>query len=220
MSTSTTFLTSTLYHYLQDVSLRESPVLAQLRRETAKMPGSQMQIAPEQGQFMALLVELLGVRHALEIGTFTGYSALAVAQALPPGGELICCDIDAEVTKVAQRFWQQAGVNNKIDLRIGPAVDTLADLINNKGAGHFDFVFIDADKANYDTYYEQALILLKRNGLIVVDNVLWGGKVAESNEQGNSTVAIRDLNEKIKHDPRVNISLVPIGDGLLLCRKC
>lgn len=219
MSNRTIELTDRLYGYLLDVSLRESPVLAELRAETAKLPMAMMQIGPEQGQFMALLAELVGARRAIEIGTFTGYSTLCVAQALPPDGRVIACDVSEEYTAVAQRFWAKAGVAGKIDLRLAPALDTLRSLLSGGGAGSFDFAFIDADKREYDDYYEAVLKLLRPGGLMTIDNVLWDGAVADPAKQDADTVALRKLNEKLKADGRISLSLVPIGDGLTLARK-
>ena len=211
-------LTDALHDYLIGVSLREPPLLARLRAETAGMPGAGMQICPEQGQFMGLLVELTGARRALEVGTFTGYSALCVALALPAGGRLTACDINAETTAVARRYWDEAGVADKIDLRLGPALETLDGLIEAAGEP-YDFAFIDADKTNYGGYYERALALLRPGGLIVVDNVLWGGSVIDESRVDEDTEAIRDLNAKLKDDERVSLSMLPIGDGLTLARK-
>jgi caffeoyl-CoA O-methyltransferase len=178
-----------------------------------------MQIGPEQGQFMALLVELIGARRTLEVGTFTGYSALAVALALPPEGRVTACDVSEEYTRVARRYWAKAAVEHKIELKLGPALDTLGGLLAAGAAGSFDFAFIDADKNNYDGYYEQALQLLRPGGLIAIDNVLWGGDVVNPEKRDPDTTAIRALNEKLNADERVSISLLPIGDGLTLARK-
>jgi len=219
MSTQTLALDDRLYHYLLSVSLREPEVLAQLRQETADHPMRTMQISPEQGQFMALLVRLMGATRALEIGVFTGYSSLAVALALPPEGKLIACDVSQEYTAVARRYWQQAGVAGKIDLWIAPALETLDHLLTDGQAGTFDFAFIDADKQNYLNYYERALELLRPGGLIVIDNVLWSGSVADPAVEDESTVAIREFNQKLHQDDRVFLSLVPIGDGLTLALK-
>lgn len=219
MSTKTLNLTPSVYDYMLKHSLRESSVLKALRDETATMTGAVMQISPEQGQFMSLLIEILGARKTLDIGTFTGYSALVVAQALPENGKVIACDVSAESTTVAKKYWQQANVANKIDLHIAPALETLQKLLDNHEAGTYDFAFIDADKRNYLEYYEKALTLLRPGGVIAIDNVLWSGKVADHHEQGDDTNAIRAVNTKLVHDNRVTISMVPIGDGLTLARK-
>ncbi len=219
MSNRSIVLDDPLYEYLLSVSLRESDVLRRLREETAALPQHNMQIAPEQGQFMALLAELIGARKCLEIGTFTGYSALAVAAALPPDGTLVTCDISEDFTARAQPFWRQAGVAGRIDLRIGPALDTLDALIADGEAGSFDFAFIDADKANYQGYFQRVLDLVRRGGLICVDNVLWHGAVVDPARNDEDTEAIRAFNASLARDPRVSLSLVPIGDGLTLARK-
>lgn len=219
MSKQTLELNDALYHYLLENSLREPEILARLRSETAKHPMNMMQISPEQGQFMALLVRLLGARKTLEVGVFTGYSSLVVALALPPDGKLVACDVSEEYTTIARRFWQEAGVADKIDLQIGPAVETLDRLLEQGEAGTFDFAFIDADKSNYDAYYERALHLLRAGGVIAIDNVLWSGDVADPTVQDARTNAIRQLNQKIHQDNRVLISLLPIGDGLTLAMK-
>ena len=219
MSTRTLNLNEQLYTYLLNHSLREHPVLTEVREVTATMTGSQMQISPEQGQFMALLIRLINAKKALEIGVFTGYSSLTVALALPEDGRLIACDITESCTKTAQEFWQKANVAEKIDLRIAPALKILDQLIANNEANSFDFIFIDADKKNYRNYYEQALILAKPGGLILLDNMLWGGRVADINNQEKNTNTIRDLNKFILNDSRVDMSLLPIGDGLTIARK-
>ena len=209
-----------LYNYLLAVSLRETEVLAQLRQATATSQSmAQMQIAPEQGQFMALLIQLIGAKKTLDIGVFTGYSALVVALALPQGGKVVACEINREYAEFARHWWQKAGVIDKIDLHLAPAQDTLALLIARGEVDSFDFAFIDADKSNYDTYYEQALQLVCPGGLIAIDNVLWSGRVADSNIQDNRTVKIRDFNQKLHQDKRIDLSLVPIADGLTLARK-
>lgn len=208
-----------LYNYLLSTSLREHEVLRRLREETASYRNAMMQIAPEQGQFMALLVQLLGAKKAVEIGVFTGYSSLSVALALPPDGKIIACDVSEEYTSVARRYWQEAGVADKVDLRIAPALETLDRLLAEGQAGTFDFAFIDADKGNYDGYYERSLQLLRPGGLIAIDNVLWGGDVADPEVQDNSTQAIRALNEKLHQDERVSLSLLPVADGLTLALK-
>ncbi len=212
-------LTAELQDYILAVSLRESEALRRLRAETAALPMAGMQIGPDQGQLMALLVRLIGARRCLEIGTFTGYSALAVALALPPEGRIVCCDVNPETTAVAQRHWQAAGVGEKIDLRLAPAIETLDALLREKQEGRFDFAFIDADKENYDRYYERALRLLRPGGLLVIDNVLWGGDVADARQNDPETKALRALNRKLHHDERIDLSLLPIGDGVTLARK-
>lgn len=211
--------TTKLRDYLLSTSLRDTETLAELRAETAKLSQGVMQICPEQGQFMALLIELLGAKKTLEIGVFTGYSALSVALALPHDGELIACDINEEWTNVAKKYWKKAQVDHKIKLHLAPADVTLNKLITNGHIGTFDFCFIDADKENYLSYYENALTLLRPNGLILVDNVLWSGKVADFNKQDEETVALRKFNEKLYSDNRVSLSMLPIGDGLTLARK-
>ena len=219
MSRQSLTLSDALYDYLLEVSLREPPLLARLREETAALPRSGMQISPEQGQFMALLAELVGARRVLEVGTFTGYSALVVALALPADGRIITCDVDEDMTAIAQRYWAEAGVADKIDLRLGPAVDTLDALLADGGADTFDFAFVDADKENYDAYYERALALLRQGGLMVIDNVLWSGAVADPEQQDADTSALRALNAKLHGDQRVSLSLLPVCDGITLARK-
>jgi predicted O-methyltransferase YrrM len=212
-------LSDSLADYLRSVSLREPEILTKLRQETASQPMSQMQIAPEQGQFMALLVQLIGAKKTLEVGVFTGYSSLAVALALPADGRIIACDVSEEYTSIARRYWQAAGVAEKIELCIAPALDTLDHLLATGQEGTFDFAFIDADKGNYDGYYERSLQLVRTGGLIAIDNVLWSGKVADDEIQDNQTCKIRQLNQKLHDDPRVQISMVPIADGLTLALK-
>ncbi len=219
MSRQSLTLSDALYDYLLEVSLREPPLLARLREETAALPRSGMQISPEQGQFMALLAELVGARRVLEVGTFTGYSALVVALALPADGRIITCDVDEDMTAIAQRYWAEAGVADKIDLRLGPAVDTLDALLADGGADTFDFAFVDADKESYDAYYERALALLRQGGLMVIDNVLWSGAVADPEQQDADTSALRALNAKLHGDQRVSLSLLPVSDGITLARK-
>lgn len=219
MSNQTLNLSDELYRYLCAVSLREPEVLQQLRQETASHPMSQMQIAPEQGQLMALLVQLMGAKRTLEIGVFTGYSALAVALALPDDGQMIACDVSEEYTAIARRYWQQAGVAHKIDLRLAPALDTLDQLLTDGYGESFDFAFIDADKSNYDHYYERSLQLVRSGGLIAIDNVLWSGRVADTKTPDNRTRKIQALNQKIHQDSRVTLSLVPIADGVTLVLK-
>ncbi len=219
MSSRVLDMTESLYGYVLANSLREPPVLARLREETAKLPMAGMQIGPDQGQFMRLLVELIGARRAVEVGTFTGYSSLSVALALPADGTLVACDISEEYTAIARRYWAEAGVTERIDLRLGPALETLDGLIADGGTGAYDFAFIDADKTNYDGYYERCLTLLRPGGLIAIDNVLWGGAVVDDSDQTADTLAIRALNAKIHKDERVSISLATVGDGLMLARK-
>jgi caffeoyl-CoA O-methyltransferase len=219
MSNRTIPMTDRLYDYLLKVSLREPPLLAELRAETAKLPMAGMQISPEQGQFMALLAELIGARRAIEVGTFTGYSALCVAAALPRDGKLIACDISEEFTSVARRYWARSGIADRIELRLAPALETLKSLLAAGGAGGFDFAFIDADKTQYDAYYEAILKLLRPGGLVTIDNVLWSGAVADGRKRDADTVALRALNEKLKTDKRISLSMLPIGDGLTLARK-
>ncbi len=219
MSNKTLDLSDRLYDYILSVSLREPEILKQLRAETAEHPMSQMQIAPEQGQFMALLIQLMNAAKTLEIGVFTGYSSLAVALALPPDGRIVACDISDDYTAIARRYWALAGVAEKIDLRIAPALETLDHLLASGHAGTFDFAFIDADKSNYVHYYERSLQLLRPGGLIAIDNVLWSGRVADSNESDTRTTAIRAINQRLHQDERVTLSLVPIADGLTLALK-
>lgn len=219
MSNRTITIDDRLYAYLLGVSLREPDVLARLRAETMELPRAGMQISPEQGQFMALLVKLMGARVVLEIGTFTGYSALAVALALPADGRLVACDVSEEWTATARRYWKEAGVDARIELRLAPALQTLHDLLEAGSAGSFDLIFIDADKGNYLAYYEAGLDLLRPGGLIAVDNTLWDGRVADAAVDDDDTQAIRAFNAALRDDARVDLSLVPIGDGLTLARK-
>jgi predicted O-methyltransferase YrrM len=219
LSRKTEPLTDALYEYVLRVSLREPEVLRQLREETGSLESSNMQIAPDQGQFMALLVQAIGAKNTLEIGTFTGYSALVVALALPPEGRVVSCDVSEEWTAIARRYWKQAGVAHKIDLRLAPALETLDGLLRQGRRDHFDFAFIDADKVSYDAYYERCLELVRPGGLIAVDNVLWHGKVIDAAVTDADTEAIRRLNAKLGTDERVTLSLVPIGDGVTLARR-
>jgi len=219
MSKQTLPLDDRLYSYLLSNSLREPAILTQLRQETANYPASMMQIAPEQGQFMALLVRLMGASKALEVGVFTGYSSLCVALALPPDGKLVACDVSEEYTTVARRYWQQAGVADKIDLQIAPALKTLDALLADGQANSFDFAFIDADKQNYAGYYDRAFQLVRPGGLIAIDNVLWSGKVADPTVEDASTQAIRAFNQALHQDERIILSLLPIADGLTLAVK-
>ena len=219
MSVRTLSLTDPLYEYLLQVSLREPPVLAELREHTASHPMVMMQIAPEQGQFMALLARLTGTERYLEVGVFTGYSSLAVALALPADGRIVACDINPEWTAIAEAFWRRGGVRDRIDLRLGPALETLDGLLAAGEARTYDFAFIDADKENYGAYYERVLELLRPGGLVAVDNTLWGGSVIDPDKRDADTRAIRHFNTSVLADQRVDLSLVPIGDGLTLARK-
>ena len=213
-------ITGDLWEYMRRVTLREPELLKRLRQETAAYPNSSFQISAEQGQFMGLLMHLIGARRSIEIGVYTGYSALSVALALPHDGRIIACDINAEWTSVARRYWREAGVQHKIDLRLGPALATLDHLIADGEQGRFDFVFIDADKTNYANYYERALVLLRPGGLIGVDNVLWYGRVIDESFDDPDTRAIRAFNEQIANDDRVWLSMLPVRDGLTLaCKK-
>jgi predicted O-methyltransferase YrrM len=219
MSNRSITLTDPIYQYMNDVSLREAPVLRALREETAALTQRSMQIAPEQGQFMALLARLLRARRCLEIGVFTGYSSLATALALPPEGRIVACDVSEEWTAIARRYWEQGGVAHKIDLRIAPATQTLDVLLGQGHAGTFDLAFIDADKTNYLAYYERTLQLLRPGGLVLIDNTLWSGRVADPAVTDPDTVALRELNTTLLRDERVDLSLLPVGDGLTLALK-
>ena len=219
MGKQTLNLNDNLYQYLLSVSLKETPVQKALREETDKLEWSNMQISSDQGQFMALLVKLIDARKVIEVGTFTGYSALTLAQALPDDGAIIACDINEEWTNIGKRYWSEAGVAHKIDLRLAPALDTLNSLLQDGQSESYDFSFIDADKQSQLQYYELCLKLTRVGGLIAIDNVLWGGSVADPENQKQDTVAIRQFNEFVFKDDRVEISLVPIGDGLTLARK-
>lgn len=219
MSKLNTEVTPQLGDYIRTVTLRDAPILARLREETAAYPQSGMQVSPEQGQFLALMTHLLGARRALEVGTFTGYSALVVAMALPKDGQIVACDVSKEWTDVAHRYWKEAGVAHKIDLRLGPAIETLRALLASGGKNIFDFAFIDADKSSYQAYFDCAIELIRPGGLIVIDNVLWHGRVIDPSVNDQDTIAVREFNRKLHTDQRVEISLVPIGDGLTLARK-
>lgn len=212
-------VTDELHRYILDNSLRESPILARLREETSRLSHAGMQIGPEQGQFMALLAKLIGARRCIEIGVFTGYSALVVALALPEDGRIVACDVSEEWTSIARRYWQQAGVDHKIDLRLQRATRTLDQLIAAGESGTYDYAFIDADKSNYDVYYEKALQLLRPGGLILLDNVLWSGRVADPDATDTDTATLRSLNARLARDERVDASLLGIGDGVTLARK-
>jgi predicted O-methyltransferase YrrM len=205
--------------YVSEDMTRETDVMKRLRAETARLPQAGMQIGADQGALLALLARTIGTRMAVEIGTFTGYSALAVASALPADGRLVCCDINAEWTAIARRYWKEAGVADRIDLRLAPALETLAELRSQYGAGAFDFAFIDADKPSYDAYFEACLNLLHAGGLIALDNTLWSGNVANPKVHDADTDALRALNAKIRDDPRVDACLLTVGDGVMLARK-
>ena len=220
MSNQSIGLGDRLYEYLVANSVREPEILTKLRQETAQHPLANMQISPEQGQLMGLLVQLIGAKKCLEVGVFTGYSSLIVALNLPDDGRLIACDISDEFTSIARKYWQEAGVSDKIDLKIAPALETLDRLLADGEAETFDFAFIDADKNNYAAYYDRCFQLVRSGGLILVDNVLWYGRVADpAMDDDRRTQAIRQLNQQIYHDDRVQMSLIPIGDGLTIARK-
>jgi predicted O-methyltransferase YrrM len=212
-------LTDAIYDYIVNVSVRENPLLAKLREETAREPMARMQIAPDQGQFMAFLCHLIGARRTIEVGVFTGYSSLSVALALPDNGRIVALDVSEEWTAVARRYWAEAGVADKIDLRLGPALDSLDTLLSEEGEDRFDFAFIDADKENYSGYYERCLRLIRPGGIIAIDNVLWEGKVADPEARDADTEAIRTLNRALQGDERVELTLLSIADGLTLARK-
>ncbi|MCD6047699.1 MAG: putative O-methyltransferase [Gammaproteobacteria bacterium] len=222
MSNQTLVLTDPLYQYWLKHAVKESEILRELREETQKMPTAVMQISPEQGQFMQFLVKLLNVRDALEIGTFTGYSALCVASALPENGKLVCCDQSEDWTNIAKRYWQKAGLADKIELRLGAAIKTLDQLLNENK--QFDFIFIDADKINYLNYFDRAIQMLRPTGLMLIDNVFFGGGVAMddsqiSRERLPATRAMRAINERLANEPGIELCMLPIGDGLTLLRK-
>ena len=209
----------TILHYLQANSLREHAVLARLREETAGHARATMQISAEHGQFMAFLVELIRAERTIEIGVFTGYSALSVALALPPWGRVVACDVSEEYTSIARRYWKEAGVEDRIDLRLRPAMETLRGMIETGERGRYDFAFIDADKPNYENYYECCLELLRPGGVIMADNVLWSGRVADASDQTADTIALRAFNEKLLGDSRVSLSMLPLDDGITLALK-
>ena len=204
--------------YIVDTTVREHPVLAELHAETSSMPGAGMQIGSDQGQFMGLLARAIGAKRYLEIGVFTGYSSLAMALAMPDDGRVVACDVSEEYTSVAKRYWQKAGVEKKMDLRLGPAVATLDKMIADK-VEPFDIAFIDADKSNYDAYYDRCLQLLRPGGLIRCDNMLWSGRVIDKNAHDEDTDALRALNAKAGNDERVDVALLSVGDGVLIARK-
>ena len=220
MSNKTIEVNADLHQYILQVSLREPAILRRLREETAAMPEHNMQIAPEQGQFMGLLIRMMGANRCLEIGTFTGYSSLAIALALDQDGTLLALDTSEEYTDVARRYWDEAGVADKIELRLAPALETLDEMLDADDQRHtYDFVFIDADKTNYDNYYERCLQLVRTGGVIAFDNTLWDGKVADKSVQDADTAALRELNAKLYADERIELSMLPLADGLTLCRK-
>lgn len=220
MSTEHIQVTSELFAYMRNVSLRETEIRRALREETAELPDSQMQIMPEQGQFMALLLQLMKAKRGLEVGTFTGYSALCFAEVLPDDGSIVCCDISAEYTAIAQRYWEESGLRHKMDLRLAPALETLDQLLLDGQEASYDFCFLDADKENYQQYYEKSLSLLRTGGLLMADNVLWSGRVAKSSDdESAATRALRSFNEKLAADQRINLSMLPLADGLTLAIK-
>ena len=219
MSSGILSYTSSLRQYVWQYGLREHPALKELRTETEKLPSSMMQICPEQGALMGNLIRLIAAKKTIEVGTYTGYSAMAVALALPDDGEVVACDVSEEWTSVAKKAWEKAGIANKIDLLLAPASNTLDALLEEGKEGSFDFAFIDADKTNYQIYYEQCLKLIRQGGVIVIDNVLWGGAVTDSNRNDADTEAIRELNQFIATDKRVSISMIPVGDGLTVAVK-
>jgi predicted O-methyltransferase YrrM len=219
MSRTTNALPDSIYQYLCSVSLREPALLAELREVTRTLPRATMQLSPEEGQFLSLLIKLTGARKCLEVGVFTGYSSTCIALALPPEGRLLACDVNVEWTTIARQYWEKAGIANKIDFRLGPGIDILDALLADGQAGTFDFAFIDADKSNYLNYYERALKLVRSGGLIGIDNTLWYGKPADPAVNDPDTEAIREVNRRVHADTRVTMSLVPIGDGLTLALK-
>jgi predicted O-methyltransferase YrrM len=212
-------MTAELRQYLLGVGVREDAVLAALREETAALPQAQMQISPEQGALMGVLARLMGAQRVIELGTFTGYSSIVLARALPADGKITCCDLSEEWTTIARRYWERAGVTDKVELRLGPALETLDALIADGRAGTYDLAFVDADKEGMPEYHERMLVLLRKGGAVLYDNVLWSGRVADPSETASSTVAIRALNAKVAGDERVDVAMVPIGDGLTICRK-
>ena len=219
MSSRSLQLTDSVYEYLLRHSLRENEHCVALREETLSLAAAGMQISPEQGQFMSLLIEIIGAQKAIEVGVFTGYSALCVALALPKEGQLIACDVSEPWTSIGRKYWAAAGVRDKIDLRLAPALETLHLLLDEGGAGNYDFAFVDADKENYPAYYELCFQLLRPGGLLLIDNVLWGGSVADPTDQEADTRSIRQLNQLVHHDSRVQTSMLPVGDGLTIVRK-
>lgn len=219
MTNKTIGISDELHEYVVEVGAREPELLARLREETAAMPQARMQIAPEEGAFLAMLAELVGARRCIEVGTFTGYSSIAVARALPEDGRLVCCDVSKEWTDVARRYWTEAGVAEKIDLRIAPAAETLDALLEAGEEGTYDFAFVDADKTGYDAYYDRLLRLVRPGGLIAFDNTLWGGRVIDDTADDMDTAAIRALNRRLADDDRVSLSMLPVADGVTLARR-
>ncbi len=219
MASKTHFISKSVRDYVAAHSARPDALLEELRAVTGRESMARMQIAPEQGAFLALIVKVLGANRAIEIGTFTGYSAICIARSLGPEGRLLACDVSEEWTATAREFWRRAGLAERIELKLAPALETLDELLRGGSAGGFDFAFIDADKENYDGYYERCLALIRSGGLIALDNVLWSGAVAGKKDQSAATVALRALNDKLVSDPRVEVSMVPIGDGLTLALK-
>jgi predicted O-methyltransferase YrrM len=214
-----TLITGRLDSYVDAHWLRDNDVKRWLREDTARLPGATMQIAADQGQLMALLARAIGARIAVEVGTFTGYSALCVAEALPPTGKLHACDVSEEWTRVGRRYWNEAGIADRIELHLGPALRTLDELISSGLAGHVDMAFIDANKTDYDAYYERCLTLLRQRGLMLIDNVLWGGSVADPDDHTADTLALRALNAKLRDDQRIDLGLLPVGDGMTIALK-
>lgn len=219
MANKTMGISDELAAYVVKVGAREPEILARLREETAAIPQHGMQIAPEEGAFLALMVELIGARRCIEVGTFTGYSSTAIALALPQDGQLVCCDVSEEWTSLASKYWDEAGVADKIDLRIAPAAETLDQLLADGEEDAFDFAFIDADKAGYDVYYERLLRLVRRGGLIALDNTLWSGKVLNKDADDEDTRALQALNVKLADDERITLCLLPVADGVTLARR-
>jgi predicted O-methyltransferase YrrM len=208
-----------LHEYLVAHGVREPDILRRLREETAALPQHDMQIAPEQGAFMALLVEILDARRCIELGTFTGYSSLVVTLAMPSDGQMVCCDVSEEWTSVARRYWAEAGVGDRVDLRLGPALETLDELLAGGAAGTFDFAFVDASKREYPDYHERIVRLLRQGGVVAYDNVFWAGDILDESKTDPDTLGVRRLNDRLAQDERVTISMIPVADGLTLARK-
>lgn len=219
MSSQPTEISPALYQYILDTAVVEHPLLQDLRAVTSQMPEAMMQISPDQGQFMAMLVKLIGAKRIIEVGVFTGYSSLSMAMAMPDDGRIYACDVSERFTRIAEEYWERARVSEKIELRLAPAIETLQKLVEEGHSGSFDLAFIDADKSNYGNYFELCLALLRPGGIVIVDNVLWGGSVANSEKQDADTNAIRTFNASLKADKRVDFCLATIADGLMLLRK-